>query len=352
MLAHLGVPRAARCDRRASPAHAVAAARRAGDGRGDPARDRGAARARGRRCRTRETRPWTRRCRRERLARRAVRGVGRATARAVLVSVVADARLGAARVAGTRWSSRATRVDGTIGGGHLEFEAIAHRARRSSARDATRNGCVRFPLGAQPRPVLRRRRDARCSSRSSARRGVARRRRGAARATASPCVIVAADARRRRHGTAGRDRGGRASATLRRRMRRRSRAPRGRAARPRRRHAACRRPTALAPALLVDPVEPIDFAVAAVRQRHVGRALVQVLGALPCARALDRRARGRLSRRRRRPTSTSSAPTCPRPRSRRARPARYVLVMTHSHALDFALDRADPARATTGATSA
>ncbi len=244
-------------------------ARRAGDRRAHPVRGRG-------RFAQRARRAWLTGCaelaalpgaRRPRGARRRSRTRSGSTPREAGTTMIVGAR----------------DACGTIGGGHLEFEAI-RIARDALARAPCRRGVARA-LSARraPRPVLRRRRDAGVPASSMRDRAPwldaaascaahgdadgarhAHRRRGRREARSS---LVTADHATGSLGDArARFRRGRAGAAARRR-----REPPG--------------------AVLVDAgdgharcsstIVPSDFNVLVFGNGHVGRALVQVLGALP-----------------------------------------------------------------------
>ena len=173
---------------------------------------------------------------------------------------------------------------GTIGGGHLEFEAI-RLARDALAHASAAGGVARaLSAGRAPRAMLRRRRDAR----------VRRRRRARARRGSTPPPRARAPRRpsRSSRAWAARTTAIRASRRHRRpcdRLARRS--PRSIPPPSRSRGRSCgdaRAGAVLvnAPAgddctLLVHVVPPDDFTVLVFGNGHVGRALVQVLGALP-----------------------------------------------------------------------
>ena len=68
---------------------------------------------------------------------------------AVLVVVAPTQGLRAARSRARRWSSRLTRCAGTIGGGHLEFEALRIARDALATQAPTGTWIVRFPLAAR-----------------------------------------------------------------------------------------------------------------------------------------------------------------------------------------------------------
>ena len=89
-------------------------------------------------------------------------------------------------------------------------------------------------------------------------------------------------------------------------------------------------------AVLLEPLRPSDFHVVLFGAGHVGRALVRVLGTLPCRVAwVDARA---AEFPREVPDNVRVALTdAPLGEVSAARPGSYFLVMTHSHALDLEL---------------
>jgi xanthine dehydrogenase accessory factor len=93
------------------------------------------------------------------------------------------------------------------------------------------------------------------------------------------------------------------------------------------------------PAVLFEPLRPSDFHVVVFGAGHVGRALVRVLGTLPCRVTwADSRA---AEFPREVPENVRVALTdAPVAEVAAARPGSYFLVMTHSHALDFELAEA------------
>jgi xanthine dehydrogenase accessory factor len=88
--------------------------------------------------------------------------------------------------------------------------------------------------------------------------------------------------------------------------------------------------------VLFEPLQPADFHVVVFGAGHVGRALVRVLGTLPCRVAwVDSRA---AEFPREVPDNVRIALTdAPAAEVAAARPGSYFLVMTHSHALDLEL---------------
>jgi xanthine dehydrogenase accessory factor len=89
-------------------------------------------------------------------------------------------------------------------------------------------------------------------------------------------------------------------------------------------------------AVLFEPLQPADFHVVVFGAGHVGRALVRVLGTLPCRVTwVDSRAAEFPSAA---PENVRVALTdTPAAEVAAARPGSYFLVMTHSHALDLEL---------------
>ena len=270
------------------------------------------------------------------------------TARAVARQRRRDANGSTPREAGhARWSS--TRDDASTA---PSAAAISSSKRCGIARDAlaTRDAggawLVRFPLAARPRPVLRRRRDARVRSRSTTRAAWLDAA-PALRAHGAPFALVAPDRRgdARRRTTASSppttSRGSLGDAALdSAAIVARARAPRAATAAPR----SCARRTRRR----VDAARPRrarrpTFDVVLFGNGHVGRALVQVLGALPArVRWIDAREDdfpgGVPANVEVVVTDTPEAEVAHAPRGA------YVVVTTHSHALDFALVEAALAR--------
>jgi xanthine dehydrogenase accessory factor len=244
-----------------------------------------------------------------------------AEGRAVRVTV-AGTRGSAPREAGAQMIVTPSRAFGTIGGGHLEFEAI-RIAREALAAAADGAWIARFPLAARlgqccggVATVLFQRFDSQSDASLDAlarrvERGEPAAVASAIAANASVPVLVAPDAALPRAVIAAAD-------TL--------------------RHSD-------SPPVLVDDagtswfVERVvanDFRVVIFGNGHVGRALVQVLGALPCAVTwVDEREHDF-------PATVPSniaivASDLPEAEVRAAAPGSMFLVMTHSHALDFDL---------------
>ena len=196
-----------------------------------------------------------------------------------------------------RWSSPRRACVGTIGGGHLEFEALRHRARRAVRRgDAGDAGscAFRWPRGSASAAAAWRRsrsRRRRCDAR------LARRRRRALRIGDAAARWSRASAARRSAGAAARH-GRRRHRHARRRRARFGGDRAGAAARSRR-----RRPAPHAASSTGDARRCWSSRRTAGRLHvlvfgngHVGRALVQVLGALPARVRWIDDARDRLSR--------------------------------------------------------
>lgn len=255
--------------------------------------------------------------------------------RAILV-VVASVQGSTPREAGAAMVVTPGRSTGTIGGGHLEFEAI-RLAREALAQGRAGTWAARFPLAA---------RLGQCCG------GVATlafaafagevpawlRTVAAHERARTPCAVVAAlgegparlvvagDARAGSLGAAALDDA--ACAAARARL-----APEG--------------GTALLPedgtTLLVHVVRPAPFPVAVFGNGHVGRALVQVLGALPAQVAwVDTREHDFPPQ----VPANVDVVACDDPAAEvRGLPAgAFVVAMTHSHAQDFAIVEAALAR--------
>ena len=311
-----------------------------------PATDERILRRRSRTC-ARAQAAWLTGCARWTLAARGARD-----GRAVLVTVAHARGLDAAR--GRRGDGRHARSDsfGTIGGGHLEFEALriardalasdatppapgscAFRWRRGSGQCCGGVATLAFTVdrartstaGSMP-PLA-------CAAHAYAvRTGHAHRRRDAARADARHRRRAHRLARRRRPRLRG-DRAG-ARAALTHEPRRRELVP---------------PPTDGADAAGARRVVPRDFHVLLFGNGHVGRALVQVLGALPASvRWIDGREhdfpaqvpRQRRDRRHRRAGS----------RTRACAAGAYVVVADAQPRARLRARRGRAARATTGAT--
>ena len=238
-------------------------------------------------------------------------------------------------------------VHGTIGGGHLEFEAM--RIARDALADEAPSGTwiVRFPLAARlgqccggVATLAFSKVDRRASAWIEPASACAR--------TGAPFALVTRIARRRatRHAHASSPpttRAARSAASS--SIRRRSRLPaRGSPARRPRRSARALRQRR--PGHAADPGRarrPFSRCWL-FGNGHVGRALVSVLGVVARARAMDRFARSRLPATRSRRTSRSSSPMRPKTSWRTRRTGAFVVVTTHSHALDLALIEAALAR--------
>ena len=95
--------------------------------------------------------------------------------------------------------------------------------------------------------------------------------------------------------------------------------------------------------LVVHVVRPATFDILVFGNGHVGRALVQVLGALPArVRWIDEREHDFPAAL---PANVEAVPTdAPDAELRAAAPGSYVVILTHSHALDFELVAAALAR--------
>lgn len=250
---------------------------------------------------------------------------------------VAAAKGSVPREPGTRMVVTQSERHGTIGGGHLELQAIA------IARDMLAAGSVgalrRFPLGASlgqccgglvqlmfeavaPSPQqaawldeadAHRSRGAACVIVS-----------GAGRAAACGSMVVAANHCSGTLGDAQTDAAGRMLAL------------------ELLAHGAGTRLTSLAPGgplFLVDPVRPTDFDIVLFGAGHVGRALVPILAELPCRVVwVDERADEFPARV---PDNVRiEISDMPLAEVDAAPPASYFLVMTHSHPLDQTLAEA------------
>ena len=246
---------------------------------------------------------------------------------AVIVSIVAT-RGSAPRAAGTHMIVTHERVDGTIGGGHLEFQAIAI-ARDLLGGHGDMQRLRRFPLGASLgqccggvvtllfEPVV--------GPAAWSAKAVALRRAGV------PCVTVAAtrgDAATGRLVVTAADVFGAASpahAEAIRRARDVLRDGGGATLAP--------APAGGIPDTFIDPVLPGDFAVVLFGAGHVGRALVRVLADVDCAVTwIDTREDAFPAA-----VPANAVARCtdaPEDEVDGARPGSYFLVMTHDHALD------------------
>jgi len=255
--------------------------------------------------------------------------------RAVLV-VVAHVTGSVPRESGAAMVVSADALDGTIGGGHLEFEAT-RLAREALDGDAPATWIVRFPLAARVgqccggvatlvfathacdgREWLE-------AARACARAGrpFATVSRVGAGAGAAPRLVVTTDDVRGSLGDAGHD-----SAAI---------------AFVRARLAAGASGTLLMPvpgaageSLVVQLTRPDPFDVLVFGNGHVGRALIRVLGVLPVqVRWIDARADDFPADP---PANVEIVVTdVPEAELRAAPEGSFVLVMTHSHDLDFAL---------------
>jgi len=261
-------------------------------------------------------------------ALRALPPLGRdATAAAVIVSVVAT-RGSAPRPAGTHMVVTRERVDGTIGGGHLEFRAIAI-ARDLVAGNDHAERLRRFPLGASLgqccggvvtllfEPVAG---DMAWIARTAALRGAG-----------VPCVTIAptgGDAATGRLVVTAADVFGGAAADAsviehaRELLRAGAIASLVRMA-----------DDANARGVFFDPVLPVDFAIVLFGAGHVGKALVRMLAELDCRITwIDTRIDAFPDTI---PANVVTISTdAPEDEVDAARPGSYFLVMTHEHALD------------------
>lgn len=252
--------------------------------------------------------------------------------RAVLVTVAAT-RGSAPREAGTSMVVTAERTHGTIGGGHLEFEAI-RIAREAVAADQCGAWLLRVPLAARlgqccggVATLLFRCVD---SGKGDWLGQLAAHVAGGdtvvlatpvARSTSAPTLVTRADT----------------AAAL----------PADVLAAAQGLLAQADTPpsivTAGDPMWYVERVAPADFRVVLFGNGHVGRALVQVLGALPCEVTwIDEREQDFPATVP--PNVTIVATDVPEAEVRAAAPGSMFLVMTHSHALDFELVAAILAR--------
>jgi len=261
--------------------------------------------------------------------------------RAVLVTV-AHANGSTPREAGAAMVISADAMHGTIGGGHLEFEAL--RIARDALSGDPRRGAwlVRFPLAARLgqccggvatlgfavldaqaadwlEPAL-------ACQRASVPMALVSRIGGAAGARMQ--LLVTADHARGSLGTPALDS---AAVSL---------------ARPRvqaRAAGACLVDAIEAATLLIHTLVPDDFHVLVFGNGHVGRALVQVLGALPArVRWIDGREHAF-------PAGVPGnveivASDAPEDEAVAARPGAFAVIATHSHALDFDIVAAALAR--------
>jgi xanthine dehydrogenase accessory factor len=268
--------------------------------------------------------------------------------RAVLVTV-ADARGSTPRESGAAMLVTQGGIAGTIGGGHLEFEAsrLAREA-LSATGDATTPAAtwlVRFPLAARlgqccggvaTLALQTIDRDdagwlaiARACLRTQAPFALVATI-GSGRAAAARLLVTTDDAR----GTLG-DSALDSAAVA---------AARGRlTASPGPRNGGTGIVEIGGATLLLHVVRPVDFHVLLFGNGHVGRALVQVLGALPARVTwVDERESDFPPAL---PANVDVVATdTPDAELRAAPPGTYVLIMTHSHALDFDLAQAALAR--------
>ena len=290
-------------------------ARRAGDRRAHPAR-------RSRTCEAaRATDAAPCRARRDSARRDGVDALVRAAAQAGAPVVVRHGR--ARRRARCRASRRAMVVardalHGTIGGGHLEFEAIGSRASAARAARAGAHGSRAFRsprslgqcCGGVANLAVRRVVGGAPGSSLAARwhdAGTPLRGRDAARAATARLLVATA----RRCGHAGRSRT-RCARRCRRAHDACGRGSRRGARRGRRRRQRCS----------FEPLRRPISTSCVFGNGHVGRALVQVLGACP-AGSLDRQPRRTISRARCRPTSRSSRTDSPADEVAAAPPGAY-----------------------------
>jgi xanthine dehydrogenase accessory factor len=254
--------------------------------------------------------------------------------RAMLVTI-AHASGSTPREAGTAMVVGPRETFGTIGGGHLEFEAI--RIARDALAGASPGGAwvVRFPLAARLGQC--------CGGVATlAFRAVDRGSSGwlepaiACQRTAIPMALVSRvgdgpDTKTQMLVTADHATGSLGSSAL----------DSAAVAHARPRVQACHAGAALVDlpqggdaTLLVHVIVPSDFQILVFGNGHVGRALVQVLGALPA------RVRWMDSRDHDFPAGVPAnveivATDAPEAEIVAARPGAYVAIMTHSHALDF-----------------
>jgi len=268
--------------------------------------------------------------------------------RAVVVTI-ADARGSTPRESGAAMVVTPDAIVGTIGGGHLEYEAtrLAREALAGVGTGATpaATWLVRFPLAARLGQC--------CGGVATVAFQTVARADAAWLATARACertlapfalvaaigsgavatarLLVTADDARGTLGDAGLD--SVAIAAARDRLTTAGGAPSG----------GTGVATFAGVTLLLHVVHPADFNVLVFGNGHVGRALVHVLGALPAhvtwvdARESDFPADV--------PANVEIIATdIPDAELRAAPPASYVVIMTHSHALDFDLAFASLAR--------
>jgi len=255
--------------------------------------------------------------------------------RVVLITIAA-ARGSTPREAGAKMIVTATTAQGTIGGGHLEFEAI-RIAREALGAPGHGAWLARFPLAARlgqccggVATLLFQLVDARAACWLDK---VARSSEGDARLVLisrigpdpfAPILLCADEVRQAELPAAVVAAAEQAFA--------RSDAP----------------PTLTADgAWFIERVERSDFRVVVFGNGHVGRALVQVLGTLPCTVGwVDERENDFPPSV---PANVSMVVTdAPEDEVRHAAPGSSFLVMTHSHALDLELARAILARADFG----
>jgi len=251
--------------------------------------------------------------------------------RAVLVTL-AGARGSTPREAGARMIVTARSVLGTIGGGHLEFEATGI-ARRALAQNGSGAWLVRFPLAARlgqccggVATLLFQHFD------DGASEWIAEIERHAHDGTPRALVSrIAADAGRPQTATATAV----DEAAL---------APEARVAVTKLLADPAQTPVLTADGgWFVERIAPCDFRVLVFGNGHVGRALVQVLGTLPCSVTwIDEREDDFPASV---PTNVALVATdAPEDEVRHAAPGSMFLVMTHSHALDLELAAAILAR--------
>ena len=269
--------------------------------------------------------------------------------RAVLVTV-ADARGSTPRESGAAMVVTPDGIAGTIGGGHLEYEAIrlAREALAGTGDDGDAGGDVAraVPARRAPRPVLRRRGHARVADDRPRRRRLARDR---PHLPAHAGAVRAGGDDRQRRG------GGRATAGHRRRRPRHARrfgariggggrgagAAHGtsRSARGRHRH---RRDRLARPCSSTSYGPSISTCSSSATVTSAARWCTCWAR---CRRASPGSTSGKpISRRRCRRMSRSSSPTRPTPSCAPRRRAPTSLIMTHSHTLDFDLALAALAR--------
>ena len=251
--------------------------------------------------------------------------------RAVLVTL-AGARGSTPREAGARMIVTARSVLGTIGGGHLEFEATGI-ARRALTQNGSGAWLVRFPLAARlgqccggVATLLFQHFD------DGAAEWIAEIERHAHDGTPRALVSrIAADAGRPQTATATAV----DEAPL---------APEARVAVTKLLADPAQTPVLTADGgWFVERIAPCDFRVLVFGNGHVGRALVQVLGTLPCSVTwIDEREDDFPASV---PTNVALVATdAPEDEVRHASPGSMFLVMTHSHALDLELAAAILAR--------